>query len=78
MGSFQGKKPFPVKWGDEGVDVSRDEFIVRWGSQKDKRYHVGANFKVNQPKDMGEKAAEKYACMVGKCTGLIDEKPKEE
>lgn len=76
MGSF--KKPFPITWGNEGVDVSKDEFIKRWGEQKEKRYHVGTNFKVNQPGEMGSKAARKYACMVGHCTGIIDEKPKEE
>jgi len=77
MGSFV-KKPFPAKWGDEGVDVSKDEFVKRWGKQKDNRVHVGTNFKVNQPSDMGSAAAKKYACMVGNCTGLIDKKPKEE
>lgn len=77
MGTFT-KKPFPATWGDEGVDVSKDEFVKRWGKQKDNRVHVGANFKNNQPTDMGSASAKKYACMVGNCTGLIDKKPKEE
>lgn len=78
MGDF--KKPFPAKWGQEGVDVSKDEFVKRWGEQKDKRYHVGSNFKNNLPKQMGtdDPATRKYICMVGNCSGVIDKKPKEE
>jgi hypothetical protein len=84
------KKPFPVRWGDEGVDVSRDEFVKRWGKQKDPQKHVGANFKVDLPgahrgdggfiNDMSinSPGVKKFICMVGKCSGVINEKPKED
>lgn len=84
------KKPFPAKWGDEGVDVSKDEFVKRWGKQKEPRKHVGSNFKVNLPganrdergftgdMNINSPAVKKFICMVGKCSGVINEKPKED
>ena len=79
---FASKKPFPAKWGDEGVDVSKDEFVKRWGTQKDHRVHVGANFKTNLPGsdlNTNSPAVKRYICMVGNCSGVgIDKKPKEE
>ena len=90
MGSFT-KKPFPATWGDEGVDVSKDEFVKRWGKQNEPRKHVGANFKVDLPganrndtgftgdMNINSPGVKRFICMVGNCSGVgIDKKPKDD
>lgn len=80
MGSYSGKQ-FPLRWGDEGVDVSRDEFIKRIGGKdKTKRKHIGTDYDFNKKADLNVNSpgVRKYICMVGKCSGVIDEKPQEE
>lgn len=80
MGSF-GKKPFPAKWGDEGVDVSKDEFVKRiGGKEKNPGRHVGTSYDFNRKgnMDVNSPSVKKFICMVGNCSGVIDKKPKEE
>lgn len=76
-------KPFPATWDNQGsgVDVSKDEFIKRIGGKdKTKRFTIGSDYKFNKDPTMNVNSpgVKKYICMVGKCSGVIDEKPKEE
>lgn len=78
------KKPFPIVWGDEGVDVSRDEFFPHVGGKLvGKRVHVGSNFKFPKGEQKPGKYQatpdmQKYICMVGKCSGVLGKKKNNE
>lgn len=78
MGDF--KKQFPASWENygTGVDVSRDQFIKPIG-KKAKGREIGSNYSFNKGNmDVNDPAVRKYICMVGKCSGVIDDKPKDE
>jgi len=82
MSNFPSKKsPFPATWGEEGVDVSKDHFITPIGGKSvKKRFHVGADFKFpSSSTDMfntDKQNMNKYVCMVGSCSGVIQKHPK--
>ena len=77
------KKQFPATWDEygSGVDISKDEFIKRIGGKdKTKRVHIGGSYDFNKDSTFGvnDPGVKKYICMVGKCSGVIDGKPKNE
>jgi hypothetical protein len=85
MNSMAGfsKKPYPITWEKHGsgVDISQDEFVKRiGGKEKNKRYHVGTSHDFNKDPTLNINSpnVKKYICMVGKCSGVIDKKPKDE